>query len=89
SAWKNISHKDRAGSGKSLAFNEENFDTNNFFSYRNNIYCILPDGQMFMMVPFEIPTIGYDLVTTEVTKKSVVSNSEGFPEHEALDKLFN
>ena len=82
SAWKNISHKDRAGSGKSLAFNEENFDT-------NNIYCILPDGQMFMMVPFEIPTIGYDLVTTEVTKKSVVSNSEGFPEHEALDKLFN
>ena len=85
-AWKNISHKDR--NKTTITFNEQKWDPNNYYSYRDEVYCLMPDGQLYMVIPVEIPSIGYQLVSTEVAKKTVLANSKGFSEYQALNLIF-
>ena len=88
--WKNISHKTKQGGGpndQSDAGGQK--ITTNYYSYENDIYCIQPDGEMFMVVPIHTPSIGYELVNTEMAKKTVLANSIGVPEHIAMALLFN
>ncbi|MBQ7739061.1 MAG: hypothetical protein IJT59_05360 [Desulfovibrionaceae bacterium] len=88
--WKNISHKTKqAGGPGSKGQGAEEKITSNYYSYENDIYCIQPDGEMFMVVPVHTPSIGYELVNTDMAKKTVLSNSIGIPEHIAMALLFN
>ena len=88
-AWKNISHKDKSSKNCAYYNEQPERNTRNYFVYRDEVYCVTPDGELFMMVPVEVPSIGYELVSTDVTKKVVMASSPGFPEHEALEKLFH
>ena len=88
--WKNISHKPKqAGVASDQSSDESEKVKSNYYSYEKDIYCILPDGEMYMVVPIHTPSIGYELINTEMPKKTVLSNSIGIPEHIAMALLFN
>ena len=59
-----------------------------YFMFRNEPYCVLPDGFPYQMVPMDNPTIGYKLVDTAIDKATFFSNSVQISEKQAMDKLF-
>ena len=87
--------KDHSGQGHSHSLQSKKFQSsqqtwepNLFYLYQNDTYCIMPGGNVYIMQPLQVPSIGYSLVGTDVTKQTIMERSQSITENEALNVMF-